>query len=185
MDNLDLKSGQPVRNLQNFLRVISYHYNTVSAVVPDGIYSDQTYQSVKSFQKTFGLPETGVVNQQTWEKIISVYENIEKFYGPPTQISLIPNAEMKICTEEKNELLYAIQSLILCLAHKFRNVPSVDICGVNNEECVNSIKKIQEICGLPQNGEINKQTYDMIAAIYRMFMLESGKVIEIDASVHN
>ena len=73
MDSLDLKSGQPVRNLQNFLRVISYHYNTVSAVVPDGIYSDQTYQSVKSFQKTFGLPETGIVNQETWDKIISIY----------------------------------------------------------------------------------------------------------------
>lgn len=174
MERAVLRAGQPVRNLQNFLRKISYHYNTVSTVVPDGIFSDQTYQSVKSFQKTFDLPETGTVNKPTWDKIIAVYDSIIRVYSSPVQISLITNAEMKIYAKEENEMLYAIQSLLFVLSERFINIPPVDICAVHNAASVKAVMKIQEICDLPQDGVINKLTYDMIAIIYKTFITSPG-----------
>ena len=105
MDRAVLRAGEPVRNLQHFLRRISYHYNTASTVVPNGIFSDQTCQAVKSFQSTFGLEATGIVNNETWDKIISVYDNIVRHYGPPMQLSLIPDSEMIINEGEENNLM--------------------------------------------------------------------------------
>lgn len=171
MDRAVLNSGQPVRNLQTFLRRISYHYNTVSTVVPDGIFSDQTCQSVKSFQKTFNLPQTGIVNKGTWNKIVEVYSNIIEVYAPPVQLSLIKNAEVRICSKEENNMLYAIQSLLFVISERFTNIPPVDICAVHNEASVKAVKKIQEICNLPQDGVIDKLTYNMIAIIYKTFIL--------------
>lgn len=171
MDRAVLRAGEPVRNLQHFLRRISYHYNTVSSVVPDGIFSDQTYQSVKSFQSTFGLEITGIVNNETWNKIIAVYDNIVRYYGPPMKLSLIPNAEIQINAEEENNLLYAIQSLLFCISKKFSNIPCVDICGVHNSASVEAVKRVQEICNLPSNGVIDSLTYNMIGVIYKNFVI--------------
>lgn len=171
MDRAVLRAGEPVRNLQHFLRRISYHYNTVSSVVPDGIFSDQTYQSVKSFQSTFGLEINGIVNNETWNKIIAVYDNIVRYYGPPMELSLIPNAQMQINAEEENDFLYAIQSLMLCISKKFSNLPCVDVCGVHNRASVEAVKKIQEICNLPSSGVIDSVTYNMIGGIYKNFVI--------------
>ena len=171
MDRAVLRSGSPVRNLQHLLRRISYHYNTVSAVVPDGIFSDQTHQSVISFQETFNLDTTGIVDKETWDTIVVVYDGIVKKYSPPRTMRLIPHAESKIHPGEENDVLFAIQALMLVISKKFENVPTLEVCGVHDEASVNTIKKIQEISNLPCNGIIDKMTYDMIAAIYEMFIL--------------
>ena len=62
--------------MQNYLNVIALSYRGISFVTPTGVYAEQTRRSVSEFQRRFGLPETGVVNEQTWNEIGRVYSDL-------------------------------------------------------------------------------------------------------------
>ncbi len=72
--NLDIgSSGQKVRQLQEQLNLIGEFYNAIPYLVPDGIYGERTAQAVRTFQRIFDLPQTGVVDFPTWYKISDWY----------------------------------------------------------------------------------------------------------------
>ena len=41
----------------------------------DSVYTDNTEQMVKNFQKKYNINETGVTDRETWNKILEVYQN--------------------------------------------------------------------------------------------------------------
>jgi len=71
-------SGAPVRTIQTYLNRISRNYPAIPKVRVDGIYGEKTKETVKTFQRIFGLPATGVVNYPTWYKISDVYVGVTK-----------------------------------------------------------------------------------------------------------
>ncbi len=68
--------GPSVETLQDYLNVIALSYRGISFVPPTGVYAEQTTRSVTEFQRRFGLPETGVVNEETWNSIGRVYSDL-------------------------------------------------------------------------------------------------------------
>lgn len=70
--------GKDVRTIQNQLNAISKAYPAIPKVKEDGIYNDATANSVKEFQKIFGLPESGIVDFKTWYEISRVYVAVTK-----------------------------------------------------------------------------------------------------------
>lgn len=70
--------GSYVRTIQNQLNAISNSYPAVPKVVEDGIFGEQTAEAVRTFQKIFGLPQTGVVDFKTWYEISRVYVAVTK-----------------------------------------------------------------------------------------------------------
>ena len=61
----DNEINKPIRNLQRALRRLSYEYDSIPKIVPDGIFGEDTENAVRAFQGQFNLPQTGVVNQTT------------------------------------------------------------------------------------------------------------------------
>lgn len=70
--------GSYVRTIQNQLNAISNSYPAVPKVVEDGVFGEQTAEAVRTFQKIFGLPQTGVVDFKTWYEISRVYVAVTK-----------------------------------------------------------------------------------------------------------
>lgn len=71
---LDIGSyGQPVRIVQEQLNAIADIYMSIPSVIVDGIYGENTQQSVKAFQKTFGLTPDGITGRVTWYKLSQIY----------------------------------------------------------------------------------------------------------------
>ena len=70
-------SGEKVRLLQYMLSVLSAHITSIPPVTIDGIYGPATKNAVLAAQRRFGLPETGTVGVQTWDKIYDQYAGIE------------------------------------------------------------------------------------------------------------
>lgn len=73
--------GADVRLLQYLLNAASIFYNSVFPVGEDGTFGKITKDSVVSFQKTFSLPQTGIVNAPTWDALFNVYRGIEDQVG--------------------------------------------------------------------------------------------------------
>jgi peptidoglycan hydrolase-like protein with peptidoglycan-binding domain len=67
-----------VRQLQNHLNGISKGYPLIGKVTADGIYGEKTADAVKTFQKVFNLPQTGVVDYPTWYRISDIYVGVSR-----------------------------------------------------------------------------------------------------------
>lgn len=66
-------TGDKVRQIQEQLQRIARVYTVIPAITPDGIYGPATREAVAAFQRTFGLPVTGIIDFTTWYKISELY----------------------------------------------------------------------------------------------------------------
>jgi hypothetical protein len=78
--NLALGScGESVQKIQIMINAISNNYPAIPKIIPtDGVYNNNTSQSVKAFQQVFNIPNTGVVDITTWNRISYVYVAVTK-----------------------------------------------------------------------------------------------------------
>lgn len=77
--NLEIgSSGSKVLQMQEQLNKISTAYPAIPQIPADGIYGEATANAVRIFQKTFGLPQTGVVDYPTWYKISEIYVGVSR-----------------------------------------------------------------------------------------------------------
>ena len=70
-------TGDKVRHLQYMLSVLSAYITNVPPVTVDGIFGPATRDAVVNFQRWAGLPETGQVDDRTWDEIYDQFAGIE------------------------------------------------------------------------------------------------------------
>lgn len=66
-------TGDSVKTIQRQLNSISNNYPAINKLSVDGIYGQNTVDSVKTFQNIFDLPETGITDYKTWYKISRIF----------------------------------------------------------------------------------------------------------------
>lgn len=70
-------TGEKVRHLQYMLSVLSDFIPEIPSLEVDGIFGSATRNAVLAAQRRFELPETGIVNEQTWDEIYDQFSGIE------------------------------------------------------------------------------------------------------------
>ncbi len=75
-------SGQKVLQLQEQLNRIAQNYPALPIIVEDGIFGSATADSVRTFQRIFGLPANGIVDYPTWYKISEIYVGVSRISEP-------------------------------------------------------------------------------------------------------
>ncbi len=71
-------SGQKVQQMQEQLNRISDNYPAIPKIAADGIYGSRTADAVRTFQRIFDLPQTGIVDYATWYKISQIYVGVSR-----------------------------------------------------------------------------------------------------------
>ena len=69
--------GVKVEHLQYMLNVLSQYIPEIPSVAIDGIFGAGTREAVIAAQRRFGLPQTGIVNFDTWDEIYDQFSGIE------------------------------------------------------------------------------------------------------------
>jgi peptidoglycan hydrolase-like protein with peptidoglycan-binding domain len=69
--------GDKVRHLQYMLSVLSSYIQQIPPITVDGVFGTDTKNAVFAAQRYFGLPETGIVDENTWDDIYDQYAGIE------------------------------------------------------------------------------------------------------------
>lgn len=69
--------GEQVRHLQYMLSVLSEFIPQIPELEVDGIFGPATRNAVIAAQGYFGLPLTGVVDEDTWDELYDQYAGIE------------------------------------------------------------------------------------------------------------
>ena len=75
-------SGQKVLQMQQQLNRIAENYPAIPTIAEDGIYGSGTAEAVRTFQRIFGLPATGIVDYPTWYKISAIYVGVTRISEP-------------------------------------------------------------------------------------------------------
>lgn len=70
-------TGDKVRHLQYMLSVLSAYIPNIPPVEVDGIFGPATRDAVLAAQRWLGLPETGQVDDRTWDEIYDQFAGIE------------------------------------------------------------------------------------------------------------
>jgi peptidoglycan hydrolase-like protein with peptidoglycan-binding domain len=69
--------GIKVEHLQYMLSTLSAYIPEIPPITIDGIFGPATRSAVLAAQRRFGLPQTGVVDARTWDKIYDQFSGIE------------------------------------------------------------------------------------------------------------
>lgn len=69
--------GVKVEHLQYMLRVLSAYIPEIPPVTIDGVFGNATRNAVAAAQQRFGLPQTGIVDYNTWDEIYDQFSGIE------------------------------------------------------------------------------------------------------------
>jgi len=151
--------GQPVRSLQTMLRVISEYDGSIPTVVPDGIYGRETVNAVTEFQRMTGLPATGVTDQTTWERIVTVYDDALISVGKPEPIEIIWDPNKIFLPGESSPYLYLAQSMLLYLSEIHEPIDTPSTTGMLDNQTARSISSFQQLNSLIPTGTLDKKTW--------------------------
>lgn len=150
---------QPVRSLQTMLRVLAEDDTSLPTVVPDGIYGPATMQAVSTFQRKYGLPVTGVVNEQTWTTIVNQYEPALIRVDKAEPIEIIMNPGQVFRRGDSSPYIYLLQAMLTHLSNDHPAIDQPGFNGVIDNATASSLADFQRLAGLEETGEFDKITW--------------------------
>lgn len=160
--------GQPIRSLQTMLRVIAENDELQPSVIPDGIYGPQTVTAVSTFQRRNGLPITGVTDQDTWERIVAVYEPALIAVGPVQPLEIILEPGEIIRRGDSNPNIFLVQAMLIVLAETYNSITAPAVTGILDIPTANALSEFQGLTLLPVTGELDRDTWRHLALHYPM-----------------
>ncbi len=161
-----------VRQLQRFLRTLSYFDKRLPEVPIDGIFDTATENGVVAFQRAESLPETGRVDQATWERLYLRYLEQRIAKDAPARISHFPRLPENYTVEvgETQFLVQVIQHALQELAVAYEWDTEVPLDGIYGESTAAAVRKFQQAHGLPATGGVDLATWNALADAYnRLF----------------
>ena len=161
-------TGNAVRLLQYFLNFIASFDDNVAPVDFDGIFGPQTEASLRAFQAAYGLPVTGIVNEDVLSTIYSVYRSYldslpEGYFDEQTA----PFPGFPLQVGEEGENVRYLQEYLNYISNSYPQIPKLAVDGVFGPATETAVLAYQNIFGLPPTGIVDVLTYDSITETFR------------------
>ena len=180
--------GDEVRTVQLRLNRISDNYPAIPKIaLPDGVFSFDTEDAVKSFQETFSLEPDGVVGRATWYKILFVYNAVKRLNELNSEGITLSEVTKQYAGESKlgdsGSAIKNIQYFLNYLSEFYSEIPRVEIDGIYGPSTENAVKAFQRFFELPITGTVDLSTYDTLYRTYLGF-IESIPFRYLDGEIY-
>ena len=153
-----------IRNLQRYLRQLSYFDSSIPAPPVDGIFGVVTREALIAFQNQNGLPATGTANETTWNLLYEKYLLSIEDRSPPRGILLFPRYPegYEVYMGEESFLVSAIQYMLMEIGILYDDLGEVTMSGIYDEATAGAIGEFQSRNLLPRTGRVDKRTHDRL-----------------------
>ncbi|MBQ9467846.1 MAG: peptidoglycan-binding protein [Clostridia bacterium] len=161
-----------VYTVQEWLLTLKNAGMPLPSIVPDGIFDKTTEEAVRVFQGLSGIPQTGAVDERTWNELrIAALEAKKAVEG---SVPIYPfdcmKAGMEITQGEHCDLMYIVQAMLRTLEGHYKGLEEQDMNGTCDEVTSGNIRCLQKLWGLRESGNIDVNTWNMLACAYNEFM---------------
>ena len=160
-----MKQTESIRSLQTILQRISAFIPEISPVIPDGIYGEQTMNSVMSVQRHVHLPVTGVVDAATWREISELYQKAEDFFSAPQHLEIYMRPGQTIAPGEENLHLHLITGMFHALSQVYDNVPP---------DIADALQWLQTLYNMERTGMLDRSSWRCLASLYRLAIFDGN-----------
>ncbi len=160
-------SGNEIRVIQYMINYIAQYEDTVNAVEINGNYDEATEEAVRGFQRTYGIPETGIIDENTYARMFDVYNAI--IISLPENLLLAPYRPYPgflISIGFDGNYVTSLQTYLNAISTVFPSVPRAGGSGVYDEATRNAVLAVQELTGLEITGVVNLPTWTAIGDLY-------------------
>lgn len=164
--------GREVAIIQHELNRIAQNYPAIPRIQNvDGIFSVDTEEAVKAFQRIFNLTVDGIVGNATWYRIKYIY-NAVKGLGELFSEGIAPE-ELENPFEsfwqegDFGVWVRLIQYYVRALSCYYNLTPRIEMTGRFGPETAEAVRKLEAIYGIPQDGIVDVQTWGRFYEDYR------------------
>ncbi len=172
-------SGDDVKRMQFYLRIVARNNNSVPDLTVDGIFGSGTQTSVIAFQSYYGLVADGFVGKLTWDKLYEIYTDIiNGLLDEGARPGIYPGTALRVGST--GTAVKEMQYYLNLLSAYYRPLPVITYDGVFGEATENAVKVWQEINGLSVDGVIGPVTWDSIYGQFSKLRTIDGPVTTFD-----
>ncbi|MBE6662730.1 MAG: hypothetical protein E7606_05595 [Ruminococcaceae bacterium] len=170
MNNAQFTRPQAIRNLQRYLRQLSYFDESIPPPPLTGTWDARTEESLAAFQKNNRLPETGRADDVTWNLLYDEYRRSVDQGSPPRTVPFFPRLPFgyEIAEGEESFAVSAIQYMLGEITLHYDNIEGPKQTGIYGEDTANAIREFQMRNLLPITGKVNKTTWDFLVRAYEI-----------------
>lgn len=169
---------EAIRNLQRYLRQLYFSEENIPKVPVDGIFDTATRESLRAFQRSRGLPETGIADQRTWELLFDAYRAALALGGIPVSVELFPiyPRGSVLSMGSQGFAVMTLQYLLGELEHTYGELIAPPMDGIYGEKTQGAVRAFQLRNALPPDGIADLLTWNRIVdqynALFRSFQRE-------------
>lgn len=156
----DAQKKQHIHEIQRYLHTISYFNSIIPRIIPDGFYGKETALTVRAFQREYSLNETGTVDRETWDKIITVYK--ELLHAEPVPYNAFPTSGYVLKKGDSGLLVYLVEAMLSAIGESYDNMPDIAVNGEYDKATEAAVRRFQSRVGIPQNGNVDSSTWNML-----------------------
>ena len=158
-------TGDEVRVIQYFLAVVGNFYDTVPPIPVTGTFDAATENAVRAFQRTVGLPEDGIVGEQTWNELYNAYLGIiDTLVIPENRVAPYPGEPLTLGFT--GQYVTFLQEYLAVISTAYPSIPEVEVTGTFDEQTQAAVEAFQREFGLSPNGLVGANTWNRIASLY-------------------
>lgn len=167
-----------IRNLQTYLRQLSYHNDAITAPPVDGILNTATQQSIRDFQVSRQLEPTGIADQLLWELIYAAYRASLAENTPPQRMEVFPLTPLD-ATFSIGAVGFPVAAIQFMLREAEANygfLRPVEVTGTYTENTAEAVRAFQRQNGLRPNGIVDRATWNELTDQHNI--LFTGRAVE-------
>lgn len=159
---------EAITMLQRYLRRMSYDGAQGYRVPIDGIFDTETRDALIRFQHSQGLPETGIADKPTWDRLFAEYQRETENERLSEGLFLFPRLPTDYAVSLGDEwlLVNIIQLLLLELRAVYGIFEEITESGIYDDETERAIREFQKINLLPETGKVDEATWNRIVREY-------------------
>lgn len=162
---------EAIRNVQTYLRHLSFHDDMINPVPIDGIWAEDTRRALVSFQQKHGLPPTGTVDRRTWEILKREYDISVSQNSPPAALALFPRQPRGfVLTQGTKGFLVDTVQYIISELERLYYFPNYTPSGEYDKATSDIIREFQRRNGITESGNVDRETWDALTIQHNLLL---------------
>ncbi len=174
-------SGSDVEDIQKMLVEIVNLYPSLPILTIDGVYGISTVNAVKEFQKLNSLPQTGNIDDMTFNKLRVIHDsNKERFKnellknqvnrteGPGVKengVSYLDQSDNILKEGSTGEYVKSLQSYLNVVSNKYPTISLLRVDGIFGPKTKAAVIEFQRIFSLIQDGVVGSDTWSKLSTV--------------------